>query len=70
MVVDVDGTGATFQLGIPRPLFQTDVDNFDSVNRYAVTRDGKRVLVNSSIVGGNIKPIALVTNWASEIVKK
>jgi hypothetical protein len=32
--------GATFQAGIPRPLFETDLS--DQFTLFAVTRDGQR----------------------------
>jgi Tol biopolymer transport system component len=70
MAVDVDGVGATFKLGVPKPLFPTDVDVYNSVNRYAVTADGQRFLVNSSIAGGSIKPIEVMMHWTEEIQKQ
>lgn len=70
MAVDVKGTGTSFEQGIPQPLFDADVDNFASVNRYTVSRDGKRFLINTSVEGTSAKPIMVVMNWTAEITKK
>ncbi len=70
MAVDVQGAGAKFERGIPKPLFTTDVDFYASVNRFAVTADGQRFLINCSVDGKNEKPVAVIVNWTSEIRKQ
>ena len=55
-------------LGEPRPLFSTGITGPIAVapssnNHYAVTRDGQRFFVNTSIDQQNIAPITVVVNW-------
>ena len=68
MAVDVK-LGATFEMGTPKPLFQTRVTNFTSPNRYDVTADGQRFLVNSSVEENSRNPLVVILNWAAGIKK-
>ena len=70
MAVDVTSTGTSFEQGIPKPLFTTDVDSYVSFNRFVVSKDGKRFLINTSVEGTNPKPIMVILNWTAEIKKK
>ena len=70
MAVDVKSTGTSFEQGIPKPLFNTDVDSYASFNRFVVSKDGKRFLINTSVEGTNAKPIMVILNWTAEIKKK
>jgi dipeptidyl aminopeptidase/acylaminoacyl peptidase len=70
MAVDIDGSGSSPRLGIPRPLFSTGVDIFASVNRYAVTREGRRFIVNTAVTVGGDRPIEVVMNWTAGLEKK
>ena len=70
MIVDVKGVGASFEQGIPKPLFDVDVDSYQAPNRYAVSKDGQRFLVNTSVEGTSLKPIMAIINWTAEIKKK
>ncbi len=70
MEVDVKGVGTSFEQGIPKLLFNVDVDSYQAPNRYAVTKDGKRFLVNTSVEGTSLKPIMVVLNWTAELAKK
>jgi Tol biopolymer transport system component len=70
MVVSVTGKGTSFEQGIPKPLFDADVDVFAAAARYAVSRDGKRFLVNSSVEGSSAKPIMVALDWAHGITRK
>ena len=70
MTVDITPTGSTLEQGIPKPLFDTFVDIYVAPNRYAVSKDGKRFLINTSIEGDASKPIVVVLNWTAEITKK
>jgi Tol biopolymer transport system component len=67
MSVDVSTNGATFEHGSPRALFEAPVDavNTTATNRYDVSADGKRFLVNASIENVNVStaPITIVVNW-------
>ncbi|HEV8588252.1 MAG TPA: protein kinase [Pyrinomonadaceae bacterium] len=69
MAVDVK-LGATFEMGTPKPLFQTSVSSFESPNRYDVSADGQRFLVNSSINETSRTPIVVIVNWAAGLKKQ
>ena len=68
MAVDVKA-GTTFEMGTPKPLFQTRVTNFTSPNRYDVTADGQRFLVNSSVEENSRNPLVVILNWVAGIKK-
>lgn len=70
MVVAVKTTGGSVVMGIPQPLFEADVDRFTAPNRYAVTRDGQRFIINQPSEGGAPMPLTVVLNWAGEMAKK
>jgi eukaryotic-like serine/threonine-protein kinase len=70
MVVSVTGRGTSFEQGIPKPLFDTDVDVYSAAARYQVSRDGKRFLINTPVEGTSLKPIMLALNWAQGITRK
>ena len=60
--------GAALEFGTPEPLFQTRVSNFTSPNRYDVSADGQRFLVNSS-AGESSSAITVILNWAAGLKK-
>jgi len=68
MAVDVK-LGATFEMGTPKPLFQTQVSGFASPNRYDVSADGQRFLVNSSVQEQSRTPIVVILNWIAGLKK-
>jgi hypothetical protein len=68
MTVDVK-LGSTFEMGTPAPLFQTQVSSFTSPNRYDVSTDGQRFLVNSSVQETVRTPLVVILNWAAGIKK-
>jgi serine/threonine protein kinase len=70
MAVDVRATGASIEQGIPRPVFDTNVDVYTAPNRYAASKDGKRFLVNTTTDADNTRPITVVLNWISEMKKQ
>jgi dipeptidyl aminopeptidase/acylaminoacyl peptidase len=70
MVVGVQTIGGSVELGIPKPLFETDVDRFSAPNRYAVTRDGQRFILNLPSEGAASLPLTVVLNWTEEMEKK
>ncbi len=51
MAVDL-ALGSTVEAGTPKALFQTQVVRSEAPNRYAVSGDGQRFLVNSPRGGG------------------
>ena len=70
MVVDIRTAGGSVQMGIPQPLFEVDVDRFTAPNRYAVTRDGQRFIVNLPSEGAARLPLTVVLNWTEEMKKR
>jgi len=64
MAVDLS-FGKTLEVGSPKALFQTQVARFDAPNRYVVTRDGQRFLVNSPVEQSSQTPITVVLNWTT-----
>lgn len=57
--------GPALQAGQPTSLFLAKVTGYDSPNRYAVSGDGQRFLVNSNIEESNQTPITVLINWPS-----
>ena len=68
MAVDLT-FGDTLVASSPKILFQTQVTRFDAPNRYVVTRDGQRFLVNSPVEQGSTTPITVVLNWTAGLKK-
>jgi Tol biopolymer transport system component len=60
--------GATFEAGVPETLFGTRVLSLtDFRNHYAVTANGQRFLINSTIEETNATPINVVVNWTADL---
>jgi Tol biopolymer transport system component len=67
MSVDVNAAAATFETSAPKPLFATQVSAYNAPNRYVVTADGQRFLVNSAAGEVNQTPITVVLNWTGSL---
>jgi len=67
MAVDVSDIGGQFQAGVPKPLFAPDFrpDRGSGNGVYAVTADGQRFLVATTIEQHTIGPVTVVMNWAA-----
>jgi eukaryotic-like serine/threonine-protein kinase len=57
-------TGATFEADAPRAMFQTELNVTEMRQSYAVSADGNRFLLNTSL-GTESPPITVVLNWPS-----
>ncbi|HEV8368025.1 MAG TPA: protein kinase [Pyrinomonadaceae bacterium] len=68
MAVDVT-LGTSLQVGTPKPLFTTRIMRYEAPNRYVVSGDGQKFLVNSAVEESNPTPITVVLNWASGLKK-
>jgi serine/threonine protein kinase/Tol biopolymer transport system component len=66
VAVDVQA-GATFQAGIPRPLFPARVPSGPYRNRYAATADGQRFLFVAPLGRDAMTPTTVVLNWFAEL---
>jgi serine/threonine-protein kinase len=60
-------SGATFEAGVPSPLFETHVGpiNPEYRNQYTVSSDGSRFLVNTVLENTPSSPITVVLNWTA-----
>ena len=57
--------GATFEAGVPKELFVSRIYSPSGVfgHNYAVTGDGQRFLINSTLADTRQDPITVVVNW-------
>lgn len=65
MAVDVNSL-QSFGVGAPKLLFQTTVARYEAPNRYAVSRDGQRFLINSAVAEVS-HTMTVVLNWTTEL---
>jgi Tol biopolymer transport system component len=68
MSVPVKGSGATFQAGVPRPLFRIDVPQNAGIP-YDVAADGERILAIRSIDGTPKPVLTAIINWPALLEK-
>jgi Tol biopolymer transport system component len=68
MAVDVK-LGTAFGTSAPKTLFQTQVVRPEAPNRYVVTGDGQRFLVNSSVEEVSQTPLTVILNWKAQLKK-
>ena len=61
-------TGATFENDAPRAMFQTELNVAGLRQSYAVSADGNRFLLNTSL-GTESPPITVVLNWPALLKK-
>jgi serine/threonine protein kinase/Tol biopolymer transport system component len=67
MAVDVK-LGATLEARVPKTLFGTRVLSLtDFGTHYAVTANGQRFLINSTIEETSATPISIVVNWTADL---
>ena len=69
MAVEVKAGGSTFDHGSAKALFEASVDAISTgaTNRYDVSADGQRFLVNASIENRGSAPITVVVNWLAGV---
>lgn len=69
MAVPIDAAGQ-FNAGVPQALFLTGAARFNNSEQvYAVTKDGKRVLVNARPQQSGATPLTVLVNWTAAIQK-
>jgi len=68
MAVDLT-LGISPQVGTPKPLFATRIMRYEAPNRYVVSGDGQKFLVNSAVEDSNPTPITVVLNWTAGLKK-
>jgi Tol biopolymer transport system component len=69
MAVDVRTSDAAFDHGSAKALFETTVDAVSAAatNRYDVSADGQRFLINTSIEDAVSSPITVVVKWLAGV---
>lgn len=69
MVVEVKKSSSSFEIGLPRPLFELPVQ-LDSrpLNAYQVMANGQRFLVKTA-VEEMVVPITVVVNWTASLTR-
>jgi Tol biopolymer transport system component len=69
MSLDVRTGGTTFEYGSAKALFEAPVDavSTTATNRYDVSADGQRFLVNASVENATSTPITIVVNWLADV---
>ena len=68
MAVDVQVDGDTLAAEIPRRLFEVDFRTTGPANnRFDVTADGQRFLVNTRVEEGAVAPITWVLSWTADL---
>jgi len=65
MAVEANGDGESFRAGIPKELFEARLTLLQRRNRYIVTADGKRFLMNALVEEQGHASIRVVLNWPS-----
>jgi hypothetical protein len=63
MAVEVNGEGESFRAGVPKELFEARLTPAQRRNRYLVTSDGKRFLMNALVEEQEHASIRVVLNW-------
>lgn len=68
MAVDVNTSGAQFEAGIPKSLFEVPfVPGSHEHAIYAVSPDGQRFLAVTTTEQQGVPPITVVTNWTADL---
>jgi len=67
MAAEVNGQGATLEVGAVRSLFE--IHSGVTGNPYDATADGQRFLVNTAVEQTTASPITLVVNWTADLKK-
>jgi Tol biopolymer transport system component len=68
MAAAVNGKGSSFEVGAVKPLFETRAV-VGLRNRYAVSADGPRFLINTAPEQAASAPITVVLNWTTGLKK-
>jgi eukaryotic-like serine/threonine-protein kinase len=69
MMVATVGTTPEFESGVPQALFASTASNASASRQYAVSRDGKRFLVNARTERYDAAPLTVVVNWLAAVQK-
>jgi serine/threonine protein kinase len=68
MAADVKLEGSTFEVGVPKALFQTPVVTYPNPrNVYDVFADGRHFLIITPLQENTLTPITVVANWNADL---
>ena len=67
MSVDVKAGAAGFEVSSPKVLFEAPVDTPSGTNRYDVSPDGQRFLVNAPAENTSSASMTVVINWLADV---
>jgi dipeptidyl aminopeptidase/acylaminoacyl peptidase len=68
MAVEVKEDGSTFEVGVPKALFELRVPGLPGPrNSYVVAADGRRFLVTSVLEEATSTPTTVVLNWTADL---
>ncbi|HYF35694.1 MAG TPA: hypothetical protein VD994_10420, partial [Prosthecobacter sp.] len=67
MAVEVNGSSDTFQVGVPRLLFEPRVSSISGDSPYDVAADGKRFLVKVPVEETAPAPATVLLNWTADL---
>jgi eukaryotic-like serine/threonine-protein kinase len=59
----------TFEIGVPRQLFQAAIKDLHHGLCYSASKDGQRFLVNTYVETNNPAPMTVVLNWTNDLKK-
>ncbi len=68
MAAAIDTT-RQFEAGVPQALFSSAASATSGPRQYAVSRDGKRFLVNARREQSSATPLTVVVNWLAAVQK-
>ena len=68
MAVEVKTDSSQFEAGIPKLLFDAQIEDLGWRNQYVVSGDGQRFLVVAPVEKASTA-MTVVVNWASELKK-
>jgi eukaryotic-like serine/threonine-protein kinase len=69
MSVSVDGAGPSFVAALPRPLFTRRLTPFGGRNRFLVSPDGQRFLLNADVEDQTVRDYDVIVNWPALLKK-
>jgi hypothetical protein len=65
--VDVKASASSFEAGIPKDLFEVELESINRRNRYVATPDGQRFLFVTAPRSIAPVPFVVVQNWQSAL---
>jgi len=68
MAAPID-TARQFEPGVPQALFRSNASTVSGARQFAVSRDGKRILVNARSEASSTTPLTVVVNWLAAVQK-